>query len=165
MTEEEVTAARAQWELGPAAIPSPRRRFSLFWALWLLLVGFIFVLELMHPPRFRRHHSGRPDTMEYRGQEFKMRKAYETYEDYKDDPNNLDTNELGHIEETMISAEVPKSFKNRDELIRFAIYDLRFPGYGLRSLRGQSDDNSELAVEAAEIPQRDKDRVIVVQGI
>ena len=94
-----------------------------------------------------------------------MRKAYSSYEDYKDDPNNLDTNELDRIEQAMVSATVPVSFKDHKEFSHFLFFEFKFPGYGLRSngARAQTDDGSKLYVEPAEIPQRDKERVTVVR--
>jgi hypothetical protein len=130
----------------------------------VVIIGGIIALHFVRnemPPARRR---GSPDTMEYRGQEFKMRKAYPTYEDYKDDPNNLDTNELDRIEQVMSSTRIPESFKSREALIRFLLEDLRFPGYGAETGRHvQADDGSHLEVESVEIPQRDKNRVFVVR--
>ena len=100
------------------------------------------------------------NTIIYQNQQFKMSRPYATYEDYKDDPNNLDTNELGRIEKTMESVKIPKSFKNQDEFIHFMIFDLGFPGYGVGGIGAsvQTDDGSKLEAELVEIPQANKDR-------
>jgi hypothetical protein len=169
MTEAEVAAARARLQSGAPPIPRPRRRLSLRWALWLAIVVFIFLLELMHGPLHRggsgiTDYRERSDTFEYQGQQFKMRKAYATYEDYKDDPNNLDTNELGRIEQAMTTAKVPPWFKDPEEFIHFML-DLKFPGYGMGGLgvTPRTDDGSTLIIESVEIPQREKERVIAVR--
>lgn len=103
-------------------------------------------------------------TIDYYGQTFKMAKKYHSYEDYKDDPNNLDTNELARIEKTMTEASLPPSFNSREKFIH-AMFKLKFPGYGLGGIgeRAQTDDGSELLVESVEVPQRDKERYVVVR--
>jgi len=64
----------------------------------------------------------------------------------------------------MISAKVPTSFSSRAELDHFLIHDMKFPGYGLSvGQRGVTDDGSLVELESVEIPQRDKDRIIVVR--
>src|ERR1700722_14931397 len=93
-----------------------------------------------------------------------MRKAYLSYEDYKDDPDNLDTNELDQIEQTILSVEIPPTYKDRRAFIS-AMVDLMFPGYGGGGIgeAPQTDDGSILYVQSVEIPQRDKDRYIVAR--
>lgn len=170
MTDEEVAAAKARLQSGAPPIPRPRRRgMSFRWALWLVIIAFIFLLELMHGPLHRggsgiSDYRERSDTFEYQGQQFKMRKAYASYEDYKDDPNNLDTNELGRIEQVMTTAKVPPGFKDPEEFIHFML-DLKFPGYGMGGLgvTPQTDDGSTLIIESVEIPQREKERVVAVR--
>lgn len=161
MTEHEVATAKARLQSGALPIPTRRAGLSFRWAVWLTVVACILLLQVMHRPS---HGSGRPDTLEFRGQEFKMRKAYATYEDYKDDPNNLDTNELDRIEQVMTAAKVPPWFKDPEEFIHFML-DLKFPGYGMGGLgvEPQIDDGSTLIVESVEIPQREKERVIAVR--
>lgn len=159
MSDEEVAAAKAKFESGVIDAPSGRR--NLRWAMFLVLLGCICTLQFFLSPE---HHL-KSDTIEYRGQEFKMSRPYATYEDYKDDPNNLDTNELDRIEQAMVSAPVPKSFKNNQEFFHFLIFDLGFPGYGEGSIgeNAKTDDSSMLLVETVEIPQRDKDRVLTLR--
>ncbi len=92
------------------------------------------------------------------------RLPYASYEDYKDDPNNLDTNELGRIEQAVKSAKIPSSFRNRDEFLHVMIFDLEFPGYGLSDIGGKTDDGSAMEPVSVEIPQADKERVVVGRG-
>ncbi len=123
-----------------------------------LLVG---VLAAAYVADHLRSGSG---TIDYYGQTFKTAKKYRSYEDYKDDPNNLDTNELAKIEKTMTEASLPPAFNSRREFIH-AMFKLKFPGYGLGGIgqRAQTDDGSELSVESVEIPQRDKERYVVAR--
>jgi len=69
---------------------------------------------------------------------------------------------LDRIEHAMTSAKIPSSFKDRDTWIKL-VFDLRFPGYGMGSESVQTDDGSVVEVESVEIPQRNKDRNIVVR--
>jgi hypothetical protein len=165
MTQQEVAAAQAslRGEKGPPPLPASRPRPNFKWGVWLLIILAICALQFVkNRSRETNLRQRSRATIEYRGQEFKLRKAYPSYEDYKDDPNNLDTNELDRIEQAIVSAPVPSSFKDREALIHFVFSDLRFPGYGLSLLgeQKQTDDGSQLYVESIEIPQRDKELVI-----
>lgn len=160
MTDTEVAAAQARLQSGAPPIVAPRNRLSRTWAFWIVIIACVFILQLFH----NGLHGGSSDTLEYRGQQFKMSKAYPSYEDYKDDPNNLDTNELDRIEQVMTNAPVPATFKDSKAFIGF-IFDLGFPGYGVGGLgvSPQTDDGSTLITESVEIPQRGKERVIAVR--
>jgi hypothetical protein len=164
MTDQEVAVAQTLQGRAAAVTPVFPRGFGWKWALWVVIIGCIVVFhftrnQMPHVPR------GRPDTIEYQGQEFKMRKAYPSYEDYKDDPNNLDTNELDRIEQTIVSAKEPESFANRKEFIDFLIFQLQFPGYGMGGNGDfpKADDGTRLEVETVEIPQKEKDRVLTLK--
>jgi hypothetical protein len=107
---------------------------------------------------------GGSDTIEYRGMHFKMRKFYADYEDYKEDPNNLDTNELTHIEAVMLGAQISTNYDTRKQFIR-AMFDMKFPGYGLEQFgEKQQADGSILSMFSVDIPQRDKDRYFVARN-
>jgi len=162
MTDQEVEAAKARLLSGNPETISQPPRFKFEFRFWLAFIVAIVLLQSI-----RRHPHGRAtyvgdSTIEYQGQQFKMRKAYASYEDYKDDPDNLDTNELDRIEQVMVSATIPTSFKTRKEFIH-AVFELQFPGYGLGGEAAQTDDGSTLDVESVEIPQRDKDRYVVAR--
>ncbi len=160
MTESEVAKAQAMPRGGGSSIPRPlfRRKFRLEY--WPLMVFAALLLLAMH----RHQLMQRPDnTIEYQGQQFKTRQVYATYEDYKDDPNNLDTHELPRIEQTMEAVKIPPTFKDRKALINF-MGNLEFPGYGWGSDTSvESDDGSTLNFESFEIPQAGKDRIIVIR--
>jgi hypothetical protein len=102
-------------------------------------------------------------TVDYRGENFKMSKGYWSYEDYKDDPNNLNTNELERIEKVMIEASIGTNFNTREQFIQ-AVFSLKFPGYGLNQYgEKQQVDGSTLSMFSVEIPQIDKDRYFVAR--
>lgn len=159
MSDGEIEAARAAMQPGSPPAPQTRRRFRL--ELWPTLIAAALLLLIL-----QRHLQRPDDTLEYRGEHFKMRLPYASYDDYKDDPNNLVTNELGRIEQTMESAQIPTSFKDRQAFVQFMVFDLKFPGYGLEDIDGKAktDDGSELDVESVEIPQTNKERVVVVRN-
>ncbi len=128
--------------------------------LWpLVILAPLLLLQLI-----RQHPLG-DNTIQYRDQKFNLAKRYRTYDAYKDDPDNLATNELDRIEKTMIEAQLPSSWKNREELFHTLIFEIKFPAYGMGGLgeEAQTDDGTGLLVESIEIPQREKNRYIVVQ--
>ena len=170
MTDAEVEVARRRLSQPPAK--PPRGLFAFRLNLKAFQFVALFILALWLIDRFRHkvesatgagdYNRASDDVMEYQGQQFKMSKAYTSYEDYKDDPDNLNTNELDRIEKVMLSVKTPPSFKNDKEFMAF-MFDLEFPGYGLSGCGAESDDGSTLDVESVEIPQRSKDRWVVVQ--
>jgi hypothetical protein len=157
MTEKQVEAAKRRLDGPPAPPKQSSMRATI---IWLIIIATAVSLRFLRVPL----REG-TDTITDQGQEFKMAKPFPTYEDYKDDPNNLDTNELGRIEQAMTTAKVPKVFKDRKEFVHVLIFDLTFPGYGLGGLgeTPKADDGSTLDVEEIEIPQRDKSRYLVVR--
>ena len=131
MTEPEVAAARAKMAEAAAGIfPPVRRKFRPTW--WSILIIVLLGLELTRMRHSHGHDYARAseDTIDYQGQQFKMRKAYASYEDYKDDPDNLNTNELDRIEQAMTSAKIPSNYKDWPAFVHVLIFDLAFPGYG-----------------------------------
>lgn len=159
MTEPEIKAAWAVLQRGTRTPlpPLPRRGFRV--AYLQGAVSLVLLVLIIH-----RCTQAPGNTIEYRGQQFETRLPYASYDDYKDDPNNLDTNELGRIAQTMESVKIPSAFKDSKEFIDFVV-DLQFPGYGLGSFTcgTNTDDGSLLDLECVEIPQANKDRVIVVR--
>jgi hypothetical protein len=113
-------------------------------------------------------HRGRattPDGIEYRGVMFKMKRAYETYEDYKDDPDNLAPGEAARAAQVVRSASVPKQFDDRRTLIH-GMFDLVFPGYGLGAFGERAQpDGSVLSGHAIELPQSGNSRILVYRGV
>lgn len=74
-----------------------------------------------------------------------------------------DTNELPRIEKAMLGANIGPVFGSREEFIH-AVFELKFPGYGLSSLEEKAQsDRSVLMLMSVEIPQRDEDRYFVAR--
>jgi hypothetical protein len=126
---------------------------------WIIIaVASVLLFSFM-----RRFLAGGDDTIEYRGEQFKMAKTYWSYEDYKDDPNNLDTNELPRIEAAVVSANIGTNFDTRGQFTR-SVFGVKFPGYGLEQFGEKPQaDGSFLSVFSIEIPQRNKDRYFVAK--
>ncbi len=104
------------------------------------------------------------DHIEYRGEQIKLTKAYSDYDEYKNDPNNIDHGELDKIERLMTSATIKPLFTSRRECVR-AVFEIRFPGYGLASLGATQADGSQIALLSVEIPRRGKDRYFVFRAV
>jgi hypothetical protein len=104
------------------------------------------------------------DTIEYRGERFKLTKAYVDYDDYKEDPNNIDPSENARIERAVLQAKISPSPMTQQQMIS-AIFDLKFPGFGLTSFgeRAQPDGTS-LDGFSVEVPRAGKDRVLVFRS-
>jgi hypothetical protein len=107
---------------------------------------------------------GRDDEIEYQGQHFKLTKAYASYDDYKQDPNNIDPAEDSRVEQAVISAKIAPTYTTIED-VSAAVSDIQFPGYGLSSF-GASDRSEGKSLEgfAVEIPRANKDRVLVFRG-
>jgi hypothetical protein len=104
------------------------------------------------------------DEIEYRGERFKLSKAYSDYDDYKDDPNNIHISERARVKHAVMQAKVSLEYRSQKEMVG-AMFDLSFPGYGLTTFGEKTQsDGSVLAAFAVEIPGADKDRVLVFQS-
>jgi len=108
----------------------------------------------------RRHI---PSDIEYQGQKIKLSKYYLSFEDYKDDPDNIDPSESARVARLVREAPIAHQFADRNELVR-AIFEIKFPGYGLGSL-GESPqpDGSILAMFSVEIPRANENRYWVFE--
>lgn len=105
-----------------------------------------------------------PGTIEYRGEPFKLTRTYVDYDDYKDDPNNIDPSENFHVEQAVIKAPVLSTFQTRKQMIH-AMSAIQFPGYGLGTFGGHSATPGEdLVCWSIEIPRANKSRIVVFRG-
>ena len=105
------------------------------------------------------------DQIEFHGQMFKMKRAYATYEDYKDDPDNLAPGEAARAAQAVRSVAVPKQFDDRKTLIH-EMFELKFPGYGLAAFgEAKQADGSVLNAHEIELPQSRQGRFLVYRGV
>lgn len=100
-----------------------------------------------------------PSSIDYRGEPIKLTRFYFSYEDYKDDPDNIDPSENTRVERLVSEAPIARSFRDRLE-VATAIGQIKFPGYGSGGVGGWNP-NSELIGFVVEIPRSDKGRYFV----
>lgn len=104
-------------------------------------------------------------TIVYDGETVRLTRAYATFEDYKDDPNNIDPSENAHVERLMTRSKLPVTFASREAAFR-AVSDLVFPGYGWWGLETPpSEAGSEFSVLACEIPRAGKSRYVTLAQV
>jgi hypothetical protein len=130
-------------------------------ALYFCLLGAGAILWSMMRSRMPSLPS---DSIEFRGEQFKLTKAYSDYEDYKDDPNNLAPSENARVERAVTQAKVSPGSLTRTEMVR-EVFGLQFPGYGMTQFSEKAQpDGTSLAAFSVEIPRAHKDRVLVFRG-
>src|SRR5258708_38657719 len=81
----------------------------------------------------RRHL---PSDIEYQGEKIKLTKYYLSFEDYKDDPDNIDPSENKHVERLVTEAPLGHHFACRKEFAG-ALVGVKFPCHGLCLSRTQ----------------------------
>ena len=72
------------------------------------------------------------DEIEYRGEKFKITKSYPDFDDYKNDPDNIDPSETDRIIKLVSEAPIASSYASSELAVR-AIQGVVFPGYGSSS--------------------------------
>lgn len=133
-------------------MPDPATRRTVVW------VG-VFLLTLGMAGCERRSHE-----IEYRGEKIKLTKAYASYDDYKNDPQNIDPSETERVQRLVVGAPIAKSFGSRLEASK-AIGQIAFPGYGSGGFVEQSQaDGSVLMGFSVEVPRARTERYFVFQG-
>lgn len=102
-------------------------------------------------------------TIRYQGEEIKLSKSYFEYEDYKDDPDNIDPSENAHVERLVSKAPIAHSFRDRKEFAE-AIMGLKFPGYGLGTFAQKvQPDGTLLELTEVEIPRANQERYLTFE--
>ncbi len=104
-----------------------------------------------------------PSYTEYRGEKIKLTRYYFDFDEFKNDPDNIDPSETSRVQRLVIEAPIGKSYATREEMIH-ATFDIVFPGYGTGGLGdGREEGEGALSGESIEIPRADKMRHIVFQ--
>lgn len=105
-----------------------------------------------------------PISIEYHGQSVRLSRTYNSYEEYKDDPNNIAPEENARVAKLVTGAPIPKRFATRKQMID-AVFSLEFPGNGLGTggERPQAD-GSVLCMDFIDIPRADRYRYLVFRG-
>jgi len=97
-----------------------------------------------------------PSSIDYRGEKIKLTRLYLSYEDYKDDPDNIDPSETARVQRLVSEAPIAPIFKNRAEAVR-AVFDIKFPGYGAGGF-GDDFRHSAITGLSVEIPRSGANR-------
>jgi|ERR1051326_415101 hypothetical protein len=121
----------------------------------LVLILVISVVGWRIWGRFRAE-----DVIEYRGEQIKLSRAYQDFDEYKNDPNNILPSETGRVQSLLINAPIEHTFADRLTLFR-AVGQIAFPGYGVGSGGGRSSEGNELLAVTIEIPRASNDRYLV----
>jgi hypothetical protein len=98
--------------------------------------------------------------IKYQGTTFRLTKAYATFEDYKDDPNNIDPREVPRIERLMTQVKIGPEFDSWKDYVDQA-FALAFPGYGYGPGPSVKSTARQFVVSMIEIPKVSKDRWLV----
>jgi hypothetical protein len=108
-----------------------------------------------------RARGGAANTIDYQGAKIKLSKSYLTFEDYKDDADNIDPSENARVRRLAESAAIPKRFKDLKEAVA-AVFEVKFPGYGSGGFGGRKPDgDGTLAGFEIEIPRADESRFFI----
>ena len=106
----------------------------------------------------------RSNEIDYRGEKIKLTKAYADYDEYKNDPDNIDPAETERVQRLVLGAPIASTFGSRLEASK-AIGPIAFPGYGSGGFVEQSQaDGSVLMGFSVEVPRAGTDRYFVFQG-
>jgi hypothetical protein len=123
----------------------------------LLAVGAIFYITW---PRDDADAS----YMEYCGEQIKLTRPYRDFDEYKNDPCNIDPSQNSLVEALVEHVPVPKVCNGSKELTD-ALALIQFPGYGLGGFGTlRQPDGSTIQVFSVEVPRAGKERFLVFRG-
>jgi hypothetical protein len=104
-----------------------------------------------------------PSSIEYRGQKIKLTKFYLDYDDYKNDPDNIDPAETDRVQQLVSDAPIAHSFASRKDAAT-AVFDVKFPGYGAGGFGPMRGNDQSLNGFVVEIPRTDKSRYFIFRN-
>jgi hypothetical protein len=88
---------------------------------------------------------------------------YWSYDDYKNDPDNIAVHHRTRVAELMRAAPVGRKFRDRQSMVR-EVFAIGFPGYGRASFAEQPrPDGAAVSGLSIEIPYAGEDRCFVFQ--
>lgn len=125
---------------------------------WLILIVVVLAGALW----WMTTNRSRGDFVVYRGEKIKLSKQYSDFDQYKNDPNNIDSSETKRVQRLVMTAPIAHSFASWSKFFQ-AEQAVAFPGYGTSIFFGRKSDGNDLTLVTVEIPRADKDRFIVVQ--
>lgn len=106
-----------------------------------------------------------PSSVDYRGEKVKLTKFYLDYDDYKNDPDNIDPSETGRVQRLVSKAPIARAFADRRAAVN-AVFDIKFPGYGAGGFGGELQKNEgSLNGLVIEIPRSDNSRYFIFRVV
>lgn len=106
----------------------------------------------------------RSNEIDYRGERIKLSKVYASYDEYKNDPGNIDPSETGRVQRLVLGAPIARTFNSLIEASK-AVGQVAFPGYGSGGFVEQVQaDGSVLTGFSVEVPRASKERCFVLEG-
>lgn len=104
------------------------------------------------------------DSINYQGQSIKLSKHYRDYESYQNDTDKIAGEDVDKVQQLVKSAPIAKEFPGREPLIQ-AVFDLKFPGYGLGSYGEKpQSDGSVFSLFGIEVPESGTTRYLLFRG-
>ena len=99
------------------------------------------------------------DHIDYHGFRVRLNRNYQSFEEYKNDDDQIHTESLHDIQGIMRRIQIPQSFNSRKEL-HSSISEFAFPGYGITYFEGIQGKNFTFYLFSFEIPA-DDDRYLL----
>ena len=107
----------------------------------------------------------RDNEIRYRGERIKLTRSYSDFDDYKNDPQNIDPTETERVQRLVMQAPIEREFGSPLDVSK-AVVDIAFPGYGSSGFGQQPQaDGSILMGFSVEIPRARKERHLVFRGV
>jgi hypothetical protein len=104
-----------------------------------------------------------PSYIDYRDQKIKLSKFYLDYDDYKNDPDNIDKSETLRVQRLVSEAPIASSFPGRKEAVH-AVFEIKFPGYGAGGLGPIQKEDGALNGLSVEIPRAGANRYFIFRN-
>ena len=127
-----------------------KRAFIVIGTIVGLLIVWNFVSKLI------------PSYIDYRGERIKLTRYYFDYDEYKNDPDNIDPSETARVQQLVMEAPIAQSYDTQQEMIH-ATFQVKFPGYGAGGLGDDRKGEGSFSGLSVEIPRSDKSRYLLFQ--
>jgi hypothetical protein len=97
-------------------------------------------------------------TILYQGHAVRLRKMYDSFDDFKDDDDNIAPDEVANVQSLVRSASMSKQLRDFQQVVE-AVSAVKFPGYGETSCAEQvQPDGSGLYLASVEVPKANEQR-------
>lgn len=74
-------------------------------------------------------HNDATNEIDYRGEKIRLTKSYSDFDDYKNDPENIDPSETARVQRLVMEAPIEREFNSLLDASK-AVGEIGFPGYG-----------------------------------